>query len=221
MVRESNGRSKFGTRRVRRLEATRAAILRAAGGVFRTRGFARAGMREIGVAADVSPANLYYYFRGKDELLFYCQDRALDRLLSAFDTVRRLDEPAPVRLQALAVAHVRCLLDEVDGSTAHVEVDALPPALRKRIVRKRDRYEAAVRQLVADGVRDGELRPCDPAIGTRAFLGALNWTAHWFRPDGTYSVDALAEQLAECAVAGLAAPAMRARRATAAASTPR
>ncbi len=211
MVRQSNTRSKTPARRVRRLEATRAAILRAAAGVFRRRGFARAGMREIGIAADVSPANLYYYFRGKDELLFYCQDRALDRLLSALESVRRLPASAPVRLHALALAHLRCLLDEVDGSTAHVEVDALPPTLRARIVRKRDRYEAAVRQLVADGVKCGELRECDPAIGTRAFLGTLNWTAHWFRPDGPHSIDVITRELADCAVAGLAAPVNGAR----------
>ena len=37
-------------------------------------------MRDIAVAADLSPANLYHYFSGKDEILFFCQDRTLDRL---------------------------------------------------------------------------------------------------------------------------------------------
>ena len=86
--------------------------MRAAARVFRERGFSAAGMRDIGVAADLSPGNLYHYFRGKDELLFFCQDRAADRLLRALGAARRNRGPLPARLRDLATAHVLCLLDE-------------------------------------------------------------------------------------------------------------
>lgn len=177
--------------------------MRAAARVFRARGFAAAGMREIAVAADLSPGNLYHYFKGKDELLFFCQDRSADRLSTALAAARKDRRPLAVRLRQLAVAHVLCLVDEVEGSAAHLEVDALPPRLRARIVIKRDRYERGVRALVAAGIRAGALHATDATIATRAFLGALNWTAHWFRPEGAMSPHHIAEQVADYAVAGL------------------
>jgi hypothetical protein len=106
----------------------------------------------------------------------------------------------------LAAAHVLCLLDEVEGSAAHLEVNALPPRLRTRIVAKRDAYERGVRALVSAGVRAGTLRARDPIVATRAFLGALNWTAQWFRPEGPQSGQQVADCVADYAVAGLLNP---------------
>jgi AcrR family transcriptional regulator len=222
VVRFSNGRSKEALARARtRAEARRAAILRAASRVFRTVGYNAAGMRDIALAAELSPANLYHYFSGKDEILYYCQDRTLDRLLAAAAQARRSRAPLPARLHTLAVAHVLCLIDYAEGSITHFEVDSLPPRLRRAVVAKRDRYERAVRALFSAGggrspgrSRASASRPraaaapdAAVAIATRAFLGALNWTAQWFRPDGRLSAAAVAAMVADYAVAGLPRPA--------------
>jgi AcrR family transcriptional regulator len=203
VVRTSTRRSKRGHRAGRRAEARRTEILTAASRVFRRMGYAAAGMRDIALAADLSPANLYHYFRGKDEILYSCQNLTLDRLQAAVDAAAVASAAIIPRLRALAFEHVLCVIDQIQGSAVHFELDALPVRLRTAIVARRDRYEHAVRALVASGIRRGELAPADPAVATRAFLGALNWTVQWFRPDGALSGAAVASMIADYAVGGL------------------
>lgn len=213
MVPKPNERSNSASpRRRRRRDARRDEILRAAARTFRDRGVTDTGMRDIAEAADLSPANLYHYFRGKDEILFYCQDRALDRMLDAVASAKRRKAPAD-RLHEILSAHLMTMLDEIEGATAHLHVDALSPVLRARIVRKRDKYEQALRAVVADGMRRGEFVGGDPAVVGRAMLGALNWTVTWFSPAGPRSAAEVGEIIAAFLVRGVAmrgaAPARR------------
>jgi len=207
VVRKSNAGSKAqpGIARGRRRDRQRDAILRAAARLFRERGFADTGMRDIAAAADLSAANLYHYFDGKNDLLFYCQDRALDRMLAAVDAARRESRSATERLRVVFTAHLQTLLDEIEGATAHLQIDSLPPKLRDAIVKKRDSYERALRRLIADGIKSGELVDMDPAVVARAMLGAMNWTVTWFRPDGPETAAAVGEVISRFLVRGIAA----------------
>jgi len=195
----------------RKNEARRLDILRAAARVFRRLGVSATGMREIAEEADLSPGNLYYYFSGKDEILQFCQERTLERLQGAVKTARAIPGSWAGRLRSVLSAHVHCTLDELEGATAHLEIEALPEDMRSGVVRKRDAYERAVRALVADGVKAGEFAPADPALVTRAMLGAVNWTARWYRHDGPQSVAEIADSLSDYLVRGLL-PALPARK---------
>jgi AcrR family transcriptional regulator len=187
----------------RRYLARRLEILRAAGREFRGRGFAETGMRDIAAAASLSPANLYNYFRGKHEILFFCQDNSLDRMIAALAKARRLKASAAERLRLVIVSHLRCVLDEVEGSAAHFLTSALPTHLQRRLIAKRDRYEEGVRQLIAAGIRSGEFVPCDPALAARAMLGALNWSVLWFSPEGRLTAAEIADGFADYLIRGL------------------
>jgi TetR/AcrR family transcriptional regulator len=189
----------------RRYLARRLEILRAAGREFRARGFTETGMRDIAAAAALSPANLYNYFRGKHDILFFCQDNSLDRMIAALEKARRMRTSAATKLRMVIVSHLRCVLDEVEGSAAHLLTTALPPRQQRYVVAKRDKYEEGVRNLIAAGTRSGEFVPCDPALAVRAILGGLNWSVQWFSPEGPLTAAAIAERFADYLIRGLLA----------------
>lgn len=199
MVINYNGRYKSDRRTKKRLE-----ILRSAAGAFRKEGFERAGMREIARALGVTTGVLYYHFRSKHEILYFCQDYSLDRMLEEGARIRKEKSPARVQLGRLIEAQLTCMLDELQGSAAHMEFATLPPRLLRKVVAKRDRYERLMRGIVSKGIRAGAFRRRDAKLVTLAILGAINWTIKWYRPGGGRSPAKIAREFAEYLIKGLA-----------------
>jgi AcrR family transcriptional regulator len=196
-----------------RADLTRRRILEAASRVFREQGLQAAGMRDIAAELDMHVGNLYYYFRDKSELLAFCQEATLERLHALAARVAAADLPADAKLRMLVAGHVVALNEEVPGSLAHLEIEAIDPARRPAIVKRRDAYEESWRRLVAEGIAAGVFRRVDASTAARALLGAVNWTVKWFRADGGSSAREIGEQFADVLVGGLAARA-RASKAT-------
>jgi len=204
----SNGRKTERAPRGREGERRRA-ILDAASRVFLRQGVHAAGMLDIAAELGMAVGNLYYYFEDKADLLAFVQEDALAGLLAFADRVRGLDLPADARLQLLVVGHVVRLNDAREGtpgSLAHLELELLSEPRRRGIQVLRDRYERRFRELLEEGAASGELRAADPGISARLILGALNWTARWFRPGGAKSAREIGEEAATLLVSGLLAP---------------
>jgi AcrR family transcriptional regulator len=58
-------------------------LLAAAARVFAARGYHSASMRDLAQESAISLSGIYYYVRGKDELLYLIQSRTLDALLGS------------------------------------------------------------------------------------------------------------------------------------------
>ncbi len=101
---------------------------------------------------------------------------------------------------------MQTILDDVAGTVAHLEIDALPGDLRAAVIDLRDRYEHGLRDLVQAVMEEEDLPRRDPRLVTRAMLGALNWSAQWYRPQGPATVRALARDLIDYLLGGLSAP---------------
>jgi AcrR family transcriptional regulator len=190
----------------RRVADRRKEILAAASRVFRARGLAATGMRDIAAELGMAVGNLYYYFENKESLLAYCQEDTLTSLLAGLRNVTSGADAADSKLHRAIVAHVVRLNEASPGSLAHLEVEALAAPLRRPILERRRAYENALRDLVLAGVEAGVFRPCDAKIQALAILGSVNWTVKWFRPSAGRSAREIGEEFAETLVRGLLAP---------------
>ena len=178
-------------------------ILRSAAAAFRRRGFDGAGVEDIAAGLGMTKGNLYYYFKNKQEILYFCQNHSVDRMIAEADRIERLRVPADEKLRRLIEAQLRCMLDELGGSAAHLEFHALPQRLLRRIIAKRDRYEAILRRIVDAGIRAQIFEPLDPKLVTLAILGAINWTIKWYRSGGPLGPKEIADTFSTLLIDGL------------------
>ncbi|MBA3431844.1 MAG: TetR/AcrR family transcriptional regulator [Actinobacteria bacterium] len=183
----------------------RADLVRAAAALFSAHGYHGTSMQDLGGALGLQRGSLYAHIGSKEELLYDVVEEGADRFLDRAEQATSLDEPAPVRLRALLVGHIETAAQHLDAATVFLnEWRYLSDDLRATVQGKRDRYEAMVRRVIADGVADGDFRPdADINFAATLLLSAGNWTYTWYRPDGDLSPTQIGEKFIDLMMRGL------------------
>lgn len=189
-------------KRSRRIE-----ILRSAAAAFRRRGYHGATTQEIADRLRMTKGSLYYYFRSKEEILFFCHDYSLDILLELLAAAEASRQGADAKLRGLIAAFVHMIIDELRGTALTLDLQALSPRHLRAVVAKRDRFDKGMRRILREGMRARVFASGDPKLLSFAILGAVNWITRWFDPRGPASSGEIGRAFADYLVAGLKAPA--------------
>ena len=177
-------------------------ILHAALRAFREKGYHGTTLDDIAERFGVRKTALYHYFPDKEAILYACHQESLAELDRIIAGARALDS-ARERLAHVIREHVRVMTDTLEGSPLAFEVTALSAERQRDVIAGRDRYEKALRRIIAHGVADHEFRKLDPKIAVFAILGSINWISRWYRPEGALHADELGREFAEHLVGGL------------------
>jgi AcrR family transcriptional regulator len=180
----------------------RAQILHAALRAFRERGYHATTLDDIAEHVGVRKTALYHYFPDKEAILYECHQESLGELDRLIKEAKRLDT-ATEKLNHVIREHVRVMTETLEGSPLAFEVTAFSPTRQREIIAARDRYERAVRRIIDQGIKHGEFRPVNSKVAVFAVLGAINWIARWYRPEGSIQAPELGTEFAEHLVGGL------------------
>jgi AcrR family transcriptional regulator len=172
--------------------------------LFAERGFAGTNLQDIADAMGMTRPALYYYVKSKDELLAkLAADVAGGSAAEMAELATRPDLDAVGKLRGIARLSVVRLARQPDRFRLLIRSEAELPA---ELAESYDANRRAVLKTVADvieqGIVAGQLRPVDARVAALAVLGMCNWVAWWFRP-GRDDVDAVADQLADMALAAV------------------
>ena len=181
----------------------RAEILHAALRAFRNKGYHATTLDDIALHVGVRKTALYHYFPDKQAILHECHREASAELARILREARAF-ETAREQLTHVIREHVRVMTETLEGSPLAFEVTAFSPDRQRELMASRDAYERGMRRIIERGIRQREFRKVDSKVAVFVILGAINWIARWYRPEGALHASELGEQYANHLVRGMA-----------------
>jgi TetR/AcrR family transcriptional regulator, cholesterol catabolism regulator len=175
--------------------------------IFHRKGFDATSMDDIARALQITKAGLYYYIKGKEDLLFAIMTYAMDWLSSeVVEPARTVADPEQ-RLRLIIERHGRELM-EGPRSLAILsdEVAALTPKHRRQILKRKREYFDLIRDTLEEVKALGRLADVDTTVTAFSILGALMWLPRWYRPEGALSSDRVVDEITRIVLGGALKP---------------
>lgn len=173
----------------------RGRLLQAAAHLFSSRGFDRTTVRDLAAEVGIQSGSIFHHFRSKDDILRAVMEETIHYNLALMrSALTGLTDPRQ-RLRAL----IRCELQAINGGTGEAmsvlvyEWRSLSKDGQALILGLRDIYEALWLETLQQAY-DARLVSVRPSILRRLLTGALSWTITWYRPQGSLTLDELADQ---------------------------
>ena len=169
-------------------------MLSAAAQLFNERGFHATSLDDIAARLNVSKPTLYYYVKSKDQILIECVRKGLQMMQDGIEETRSAGGTAVDQLIACMQTYIRIVTQDFGMCVIRVSDDEFAAESRKELRRLKSGIDLEFRRLVAQGVAEGTLEPCDPKMAAFVIAGALSWIGRWYQSGGEYSPEQIAEQ---------------------------
>ncbi len=178
-------------------------VVDAAATVFQQKGFAAASLEDIAAAVGMRKGSLYHYINSKEDLLFAVVSEPASRILDSLQRTASLDLPPTEKLRQAAITHAAVLDETFVYASVYLREIAGNQHFAEWAAKDRE-YRRLLTSIVEDGIARGDFSPVIHAgTATLAFIGALNWMTHWYRPGGPLPAAVIADQICTTFLNGL------------------
>jgi AcrR family transcriptional regulator len=171
------------------------------------RGYDEVSIRDVAEALGISKGTILHHFRSKESLLEELHgDYMRRRLAEAHELLAEFEDPVD-QLQLIVYQLMLTQRDDRAATVAFAReiVRFAEEDVMSEVRKMRHEYSALVAEIIARGVRSGDFGDVDPAMTALQLFGMCNWSWTWFKPDGEWSAEQLAEEFCRTLIDGIAA----------------
>lgn len=182
----------------------RAAVLRAAARLFNEKGFHATSLDEVAERLHVSKPTLYRYAKNKDEILFGCVQAGLDLARGRMSEAAGSGMGTALdKLQACMLAYADVVMQDFGMCVIRVGEDPLPLEGRRALRALKAQIDLEFRRLIEHGIAEGSIEPCNAKLTAFTLAGAISWIGRWYRADGEFTPEQIAEQCTSMLLNGI------------------
>lgn len=182
-----------------------AEILTAATRLFLEKGYAATSMQDVSGAVGLLKGSLYHYIDSKEDLLYHVLRDLHAGAMPYLEQCEASRAPPLERLRTLIEQLVPYIAERAAQSAIFFrDITALSRHRQRQVIRERDVYARAIRDLIVAAQRRRELPAAiDAPLAALTLLGAMSWVYQWYRPGGRLTAAEIGRAQAELLLHGL------------------
>lgn len=182
-------------------------LLAAAAGLMAKQGYDNTTIRDVGRETGFSVAGMYYYFKGKEDLLFQIQHRTFASLLEEQEREVEAGDSPEEKLRRLIRNYMSFFTRHSNElKVCTFELESIRGERYREIEKLRRRYFRLAASVVAELLgKAGTPAGKDRLVrhNTLFIFGMLNWVFLWYDSKRDGSADRLAGEMIELILGGL------------------
>lgn len=181
-------------------------ILHAAAKLIAERGFRAVTVDDISSEIGYTKSIVYYYMENKNEILWRIFEEIDKTYALGLDSVFQEGGSHTALLESVVRMHCMNVLSRREWATIYNrDENELTEEQRAVVNANRRRYNKRIQELYQDGVKAGDFRDTPPVIAVSCVIGACNWLYTWFKPNGHYSAEQIAQEYSKQLIEGVVA----------------
>ena len=174
--------------------------------LFWKKGYNAASLRDIADAYGCKPANIYNFFKKKEDILYEMLLEEMEQIIAPIACLEEDDIGDPeVQLRLFIESHLETTLSFRRSAKLLFDVglDQLPPRRRKAIIAMRDRYDRIIRRIIRKGVERNVFAPVNEKLAGFMIASMITRSRLWYHPGKGVSVPELVRFINDFSLNGL------------------
>lgn len=182
-----------------------AELLDVAAEVFGEKGYDGTSLQEIANRTGIMKGSIYYYIKTKGDLLAHLMRQIHERGIANVAPIAHRGGRAVDRLRDMMRAHVVYVCTDRARTAVFVhERRRLTPDQRKAFLGDEHAYRGLFEDVIVEAQREGQVRAdLNAKLLSLCMLGSLDSLYCWYRPDGGFKADEIADHYIASTMEGI------------------